>query len=341
MRGRVLRGRRTLGIGLALAALGVWGCSNDEPFGPLPPGLAQVTVTAYYDLDGNPGRGGGDTPAPGLRLQVVLPGSETAVASGTADGEGQIALVDIPVGTYQLRIDPTYLGDTLVVAQIDTARLTLQPGDVVSVEVGVTSPTVSVAQARDLGAGRRVWLEGLALNRRFSSIDGALHVLESTGSAMRVVLPAAGPGAAGDSVRVLGVTAGTGARRFLAEGFVSIVASDVRAVVPRSVTVDEARTAGGGALDALLLVISSGTVSDAIDIPFVGTQVTVTDGADEVTVTLLSQNGFGVPPEVGSEVEAVAGVLVPVAGSSDWQIVPRGPGDVSFLSPPDPVGLLR
>lgn len=335
----VMTGRRGWFTSGLILTVVLSACSKDEPFGPLPVGEAQVGVTAYFDLDGAPGFGGADQPAPGLRFEVVLPGSGTAVASGAADAMGQIALTEIPVGTYDFRVDPAYLGDSLFVSQIDTTRLTLVPGDVVSLQVGVTAPTLSMSEARSAPEGRRVWVRGLALNSRFSSIDGALHVRESTGEAMRVVFPSAVVGSPGDSVRVLGVTTGTGSRRFLTGGFVSVVANDVRPIVPLDVSLADANTAGGGALDARLVVVRTGTVTDAVTMPFVGQRVTVSDGTTDLTVMLLSQNGFDTPPQIGAPVQSLAGVLVPVAGSSVWQLVPRGFGDARFDPvPPVPAG---
>ncbi len=326
---------RTLVVTLVGLSSLAGGCTRDDPFGPLPGGLATVGVQAFLEYDGNPGFGGGDDPAPGLRFEVVLPGSSTAVATGVADATGQIVLEKIPIGTYDLRVDPAYLGDTLVVTQIDTTRVTLAPDMVFPIQVGVTPPTRSVSEARSLPEGRRVWITGMALNSRPSSVDGALHVLQEGDGAMRVVFPSAVPGAPGDSLRTLGSTVGSGSSRYLAGGWVAVLAQDVRPILPLQVSLDEARSAGGGAHDAKLVVVRTGVVSDTATVPFVGVHVTIADGPTTLTMLLRQQNGFGGAPPLGAPVNSVVGLLVPdPASPSTWRLVPRGQGDVSLGAPP-------
>jgi hypothetical protein len=324
------RGLVLLGL-VALAA-----CDREPSFSIGPDGIATVNVQAYLEYDGQRGFGGFDQPAEGLRFELVLPGSGTAVASGVADEDGVIQLEQIRTGTYDLRVDPDYLGDTLVMANIDTTRVTLSPSDVVTVQVGVTPPTRTMAEARTLPEGRRVWITGMALNSRGTSIDRAVHVLEEGFGAMRVVFPAATGGAPGDSVRVLGRTVGTGSRRYLSDGLLRVVASAVRLIRPLEVSVAEARTAGGGALDARLVIIQGGTVTDTVTIPFVGLRLTVGGAANGVHVLLPQQNGFGSPNIApGRPVVSITGLLVPEdAPAQTWQIVPRGGGDVEFGPPP-------
>lgn len=325
----------------AAAALGlvpfVASCDRDPAFGPESRAEGSVSATAYYEYDSVSGFGGPDRPATGLRFQVLLPGSGTAVAQGVADGEGRIVLGRVPVGTYDLRVDPAFLGDTLLVVRIDTTRVTLQPDQEFSISVAVTPPTYSLDELRQLPEGRRGWFTGMALNGRGSSIEGAVHVLEEGAGAIRAIFLAATSGSPGDSVRVLGRVSGTGVQRVLEESRLLVVAQSVRPILPLEVGFAEARSAGGGELAARFVVIRSGEVIDVATTPFVGQRVTVSNGTQPIDVFLPFANGFGAPVEVGSDAVSVAGLLIPdPANPGSWRIVPRGPGDARFIAPPPP-----
>lgn len=327
-----MRARALVLLGLATA---IAACDRDQPFGPVPTSEASITVGAFYDYDGQPGPTGTDQAAPGLRFQVTLPGSGTAVAEAVTDTTGVVTLDRIPVGTYDLRVDPAFLGDSLVLSEIDTTRVTLAPNDVLTVAVGVTPPSATIAEARGLPEGRRVWVEGLALNARGESVDRAIHLLAGDGSAIRVTFPAAVPGTAGDSLRVLGRTSGAGDGRFLTDGRVIVLADQVRAVLPLEVTAAQARTADDGVLDARFVVVQNATVTDTATVPFAGTLLTIDDGDATFRALLPTQNGFGQTVVPGTPVIGIAGLLVPdpdVGGT--WRMVPRGGGDVEFGQPP-------
>jgi hypothetical protein len=316
----------------ALTVLIAAACEDSPEFSVGLAGTGTILLQAFYDYDGQPGPGGADDVAPGLRFEVLLPGSNTTVASGVTDGAGLAALALIPTGTYELRVDPDYLTDTLELAWIDTTAVSFTPGDSVALRVGVTPPTRSIADARALPEGRRVWVEGMVLNSRANSIDGAVHMRASEGGALRARFPAATSGAPGDSARILGVAVGQGSRRYLGDGLLRVVASAVRPILPVVVSLADAPGAGGGALDAELVVIQEGTVTDAATIPFVGQVVTISAGGANLEVVFLEQNGLGgfmVVP--GMPVVSVSGVLVPDPNNlGRWQLVPRGGADIQL-----------
>lgn len=324
---------------VALAfALSASACNRDEPFGPGLESLASLSVQAYFEFDGNSGFGGGDAPAPGVPIQVVLRGTDTPVVEALADSLGDVDFPEIPVGTYDIRVNPAFLADSLVIAQVDSTRVTFGPGQARTFSVGLTPPTLTVEQVRALPLGRRVWITGMALNGRQASVDGAVHVLENGTSALRVNLPAASGGNLGDSVRALGTTAGTGAGRYLVNGRINVLAQSVRTLFPLEVGIAEARSAGGGAHAARLVVIRGGQVTDTASIPFVGLRVSIEDNGATINVLLPQQNGFGNPNlPAGTPVVSITGLLVQDPDASGaWRIVPRSGGDVSFGPPPPP-----
>ncbi|MEK9499425.1 hypothetical protein [Gaopeijia maritima] len=314
-----------------VGALALAGCDRDAPFGPLPPGEASVAVQAFYEYDRQAGFGGVDQRALGLRFQLTLPGSNTPVAEGAANEMGVVLLDRVPVGTYDLRVDPAFLGDSLVMTEIDTARVTLVPDDVLTLSVGVTPVSGTVAQARSLPEGRRLWVDGIALNGRGASFDQSIHVLGSDSSAVRVNLPTASPGSEGDSVRVLGRTVSNGATRYLADGLVVLVSEALRPVVAHEVEVAEVGDASGGSLDARLVVARDAVVADTLTVPFVGRRVTIQSGDDEFVALLRNQNGFDGPLVPGTPVVAIAGLLVPDPDTPGrWLMVPRSRNDALF-----------
>lgn len=326
---------RTVILGAGLALVAFVGCDTDAPFDPVPIGDATVVVQAFYDHDLQPGFGGADRRAEGLRFQVVLRGSETAVAEGVTDELGVATMEKIPVGTYDLRVDPTYLADSLVVTEIDTTRITLTAGSTFGVAVGVTPVSGTVAEARALAEGRRIWVEGIALNRRGASLDQSIHVLGSDSVAIRVVLPASSPGAEGDSVRVLGRAVSSGATRHLVDGVAIVTSEALWPVAPREVAVGEVADAAGGTLDAHLVVAHDAVVADTLTIPFVGRRVTITDGEESFVALLRIQNGFETAPVPGTPVAALAGLLTPDPDAPGrWLLVPRSRSDALFGSPP-------
>ena len=329
--------RRFLAGGAAALTVLVAGACEDAPeFGVGLQGRGTILLQAFYDYDGQQGASGADAAAPGLRFEVLLPGSNTAVASAVTNQSGLAELALIPTGSYALRVDPDYLADTLQLAWIDTTAVTFTPWDSVTVRVGVTPPTRSIADARTLPEGQRVWVEGMVLVSRGNSIDGSVHVRATGGGALRARFLAATGGAPGDSARILGVTVGQGARRDLDNALLSVLASAVRPILPVVVSVADARGAQAGALDADLVVIQEGVVTDVATIPFVGQEVTVSAGGASLEVVFLQQNGLGGAMVVpGTPVVSMTGVLVPDPNDlGRWQLVPRGQGDVQLGTPP-------
>jgi hypothetical protein len=177
----------------------------------------------------------------------------------------------------------------------------------------------------------------MVLNGRGSSVDGAVHIRGQDG-ALRVRFPAATGGAPGDSARVLGVTVGpSGARRFLGDGLLRVEASQVRPIRPVEVSLADASDARGGALDADLVIVREGVVTDTATVPFEGVEITVSAGVASLKVLLPEQNGFGFATVVpGTPVVSIAGLLLPDPSNLQrWQLVPRGQGDVQLGDPPD------
>lgn len=327
-------------VAVALA-LTLAGCQDtDAPFGPLPPGLAEVVVQGYYEYDLQAGFGGADQRAEGLRFQLVLPGSGTPVAEGVGDELGVVLMEKVPVGTYDLRVDPGYLADSLVVTDIDTTRVTLVPGSRETLSAGVTPVSGTLAEAREMPVGRRLWFDGVALNRRGSTPDQSVHVLGSDGAAVRVVLPAASSVSEGDSVRVLGRAVESGADRHLVDGVAIVVAAAEWPPVPVEVEVGEVSGARGGALDAQLVVVRDAVVTDTLTVPFVGRLITITgadaDGAEADFVALLRiQNGYQTAPIPGTPVLSLTGLLTPDPNAPGrWLLVPRSRNDDLFGQPP-------
>lgn len=96
--------------------------------------VAEVTGRVFHDLD----RDGKPGPAePGLRrVRVVLLRGDSVVDEALTDPLGQFAFLDLPSGTYTVRVDSTGLPEGYEPTMPESRDLEVAPGDVVRVEFG-------------------------------------------------------------------------------------------------------------------------------------------------------------------------------------------------------------
>lgn len=318
---------------LALLLLAACDSSSVDP----PPTLdttGSVVGTAYLDVDGSESLTGTDEPARGMRVRVRSPNSGLELASGTTGSNGEFLISDIPVGSIEVDVDPASLGDSLLAVPRDSAPLTLGAGDPLWVPLGVTFPQLSVAEAREAEEGTTIFTQGLVLNRLGFAPGGAIHV-ESDAAAIRVLVPANVSVSVfpGDSVRVLARPRTDLGQPALGDARIFPMAPDVRDAVPLGVTAIQARNAGGGELDADLVELTDGEVTEFRSV-VEGFLMTVTDASGAVDVRLRTEQGFfqgGVLE--GSPVVFVRGLLVhdPVNGA--WDLVPRTTQDIRLEFP--------
>ena len=110
------------------------------------------------------------------------------------------------VGNYRVVVDSTTVGDSAIVARVNTTDISVRPGDTLQVEVAISFPLLTVAEVLALPLGAKVFVNGIALNGRETFGDSTIHVADTSGT-LRAVRAGPGPIFPGDSIRIRGTVA--------------------------------------------------------------------------------------------------------------------------------------
>jgi uncharacterized repeat protein (TIGR01451 family) len=298
---------------------------------------------AFLDNNGNEILDGSDTTLEGLRILLTSGRNGAVVREVTTDADGAFVLGDIPVGAYELTLDPGTLGDTLLAAGGQGELVTIQRGDTSQVNFGVSYPVLTVEELRDYPSDRRVFTSGIALNPRVSFGDGLVHVQGEEAWVRATNVERANINA-GDSVRFLGRTAVDAGQPILTDVTPFVLINQAAVPIAVEVSTDEAADARGGELDAALVRVRNGEISDTATING-SFRFTLDDGTGPVEVFLrsfLQLNTSPIRPDTIIYAPQVAGLLVPVVnptGGVRWRILPRGGGDVALDTKLADIGL--
>jgi len=289
------------------------------------PGTGFVGGFVYLDADGSRSPGGPDVALPGVGVRLVVAGTIDTVSRATSDANGGFVFGALPVGRYTVVVpDAGIFGDSLLVTRIDTSAIALGVNDTSQVEVAVSYPAYTVAEARQRPIGEKFFVEGLALNNRPVFADTTVHLRDTTG-ALRITRASGPIAAAGDSIRFLGKAGARDGQPVLDEAQATIL-QIVSLPVPVRVTTAVAATADSARLDADLVRIVNGTINDTTTVN--GDYVaTVDDGSGAVLVVFDQDAGLTQSPYVPTVVIDATGVLVP-DGLGRWVIKPRANTDV-------------
>lgn len=324
--GRLLRLGAILGSVLGGAVLAA-ACPNAGESRVLSvPGTGFVAGVVYLDVDGNRQPGFTDNGLQNVRVRLVVAGTRDTVARTASDASGGFVLGNVPAGSYTVVVPgEAIFGDTISVVRIDTADVSLGPNDTVRVQVAVSYPTVTVAQARELPLGTKVFIEGVALNSLPTFGDTTVHIVDTTG-ALRVTNVRGPVVALGDSVRFLGKMAARDGQPVL-DGAQATVLVAGPGRPAETVTTALAATADGGRLDAALVKILNGTIGTDTATVNGDYVLSVDDGSGAVTVVFdkdasLTRTGYA----PGKVIDAT-GVLVP-DGTGSWRLKPRSNTDL-------------
>ena len=326
---RTLLGR----IAIFLTTAVTYGCANageDRVLGIEATGT--VTGVVYFDANATRQLEDEDELFDGVRIGLVVAGSGDTVAFATSRDGGVFNIAGVAVGDYRVAVDTTTVGDSAFVASVDPANITVRPADTVSIEVAISFPLVTVAEALALPIGTNVFVDGIALNARETFGDSTIHVADTSG-ALRAIR--AGPSAVfpGDSIRLRGTMATRDGRVVLnLDRRAPSVLAIAELPAPDTVTTAVAGAAGAGVLDAGFVRIDSARITDTTTAAgdFV---VTVNDGSGPLAV-LFDQDVAFIPEQFlvpGADL-AVSGLLV-VAGPGVWQLKPRSDADVDVTVP--------
>lgn len=322
---------------LALAAL--LGCPNageDRLLTIGVPGIVRGFVV--FDQNGNLQPDAQDSAFAGFRIKLVTENARDSIAAAVTDVNGVFRMDPVPSGTYLVVIDSARLSDTAVVARWDSARVTVKPADSVQVEITIGYPHVRILDARTtIPFGRRVFVDGIALNALNTFSDTTLH-LQDVSAAIRMTRVRPAAFAASDSIRVRGTTSQRDGQRTLNDVTVFPINSSF---FPPAANLSTAQAASAvtGARDAQLVRVVSATVSDTDTLPGqLGLVLTVSDtlipsGALEVLLDGAVGPGFRPPFDPayipGNRFDIV-GVLVPTGAAGVWRLKPRSSQDLTL-----------
>lgn len=301
---------------------------NDLGFNVSP--TSAVTVGVYLDRDGSrtptvPL----DTLFPNARVALLAFGSGDTLRTTLSSQAGIARFEGVPVGQYRVTVVPSSIGDSIEVAAVDSAVIRLVAADTNTfVLVRLGYPEVSIREARQLPPDRRVFIRGVILAGVQSFRDTTSHVADSSGQIRltRVVLLGGLLGNnPGDSVSVLGHTSSRAGQPTLDNAGVARFATRP-APIPLAVSTATAASASGGLLDAALVQITGGIISDTATIA-PDFRITVSDGSGPLQIII--DGNLPIPRSIfppGASM-IVRGVLVPT-GFGTWTLKPRGGGDI-------------
>jgi hypothetical protein len=297
------------------------------------PAAETGTIEALISLD----RDGSRTPtfpldtlSPNARVALLRKGTGDTVLTAVSGANGIARFSAVPLGEYQIAIAAASLGDSILVAQIDSANVRLETlPDTLRVTVARLSyPEVSLREVRNLPLNRRVFVRGVILVGVQAFRDTTSHLADSSGAMRltRVTLRGGLVGnSPGDSVSVLGLTSTRAGQPTL--DLASIARFATRPPpIPLQSSTGTAATAANGVLDANFVQITGATITDTVtNVP--DFSATVTDGSGALVVVLDGNINFVRSAFRPGRALNVRGVLVP-NGFGGWTLKPRDPSDV-------------
>lgn len=292
-----------------------------------------VAGLVWADRNANESRDGGDAPVENARVVVRRTATGPAVASAETESTGEFVVRDVPVGDYTVTVDPASVGDSLEVLFIDSTHVRVIAADTPLVEIALTNPMYTLAEARDLPEDTRIRVEAVLLNRWSTFGDSTLHLRDATG-ALRVVrfLPNSSL-TEGDSVRFLGTITTRAGQVVLKETLGIRLSTGSQS--PDPVLVATADASDAGPLDAELVRITAAVIQDTTRTAGEFT-IVADDGSGPVSIVLDRNNasfdeGFRASAAPGAIIDAT-GLLVPLdPAGAIWLLKPRAPDDVNIL----------
>jgi len=196
-------------------------------------------------------------------------------------------------------------------------------------------PTISIAAARALTAGRTAVVVGVALNSSGTFADTTVFLADTSGAIQLTRLRTAV--AAGDSVRVRATAATRNGEPALDGGTTTALG---RGNVPTAATLRTAvaATAAGGSRDAQLVIVDGAIISDTTRTPtsFI---LTVSDSSGPLQVQLDRSADAAFQPAnlpadfVPGDKFNLLGVLAPT-GTGTWRLRPRSAADLTEIPLP-------
>ena len=303
-------------------------------------GAGEIVVGTFLDRDGSLSQSAADTVLAGVRVALLTATGSDTLRIATSQADGIARFTEVPVGSYRVRVDREALPDSLPVVVGDTGilRILARPdsaGAARTVRIGFRE--VTIAEARALAPGQRVFIRGVVLATLQSFRDSSTH-LASGQTFIRVLGATHRPGRTGnnlgDSVIVLGTTGTNAGQPVLRGGLVGTVTERL-APIPQPISLAEAITANNGTLDAALVELPIATITDTATVT-PDFRVRMAIGEDTITVLLDQLLNVQRANFIPGRLLTARGVLVP-NGDGTWFLKPRpANGELQITQPPPP-----
>jgi hypothetical protein len=287
-----------------------------------------VDGLVYFDANGSREPDASDPPVALVGVRLLVGGTTDTLVRTLSDQAGLFTMPAVPVGIYEVVVDPVTIPDSLQLVEIDPNFLLSSNDDTASSFIALSFPIVGIGEARQLPGGERVFVEGIALNAQTTFGDQTVHVAGGT-AAIRVLRVGEPNVFAGDSVRVLGTTSSLDGQPTLTNATVFRVS--ITAVPPPvRVTTSIAASAAASGLDAALVQVVDVTIADTATVAD-GFLLSVDDGSGTLAVLLDKDAPFLDPTAfVPGLVIDATGLLVPTPGIPDtWGLKPRSDVDLT------------
>lgn len=282
----------------------------------------------FIDRNGNGTFDPTDTPVPGVRVSAMPRAGGTAVASATTNATGAYTLTQLPVGSYRLVVDATTLGDTLRVVRFDTADITVASHDTIRTVIAMGFPAATAAGARALALGRRVEVDGVALNGWGTYGDSTISIVDASG-AIRATRMQAANVQTGDSVAVVGTVALVHGQPALDAATATVLATSRTLPPPVKLTSTVAASASGGRYDAFMVHVDSALILSGQFLPNGDVDFSVDDGSGVLDVVLAAKGSFtNMLAYTPGALLSITGVLTPAASGGKWVLRPRSDADL-------------
>lgn len=303
-------------------------------------GTGEVRGVAYIDRDAD-GRLGQltDASAAGVHAALLLESTGDTVARATTGPDGVFAMNRVPIGRYRLVATRGALGDSVAVLQIDSAVFSLAQDDTARREIRLGYPALSVAQVRVTPLGRRIVLDGVALNGWSTFGDSTVHVRDATG-AIRAVRTPQSAVQAGDSIRVLGTVGVNDGHPVIADAALRVLTAAVGLPAVDSVSTAAAASALNGTRSDGHVRIAGAVIQDTARVAG-NLIIGVDDGSGRLEVVLDANVSFNAGPYVPGGTFAGRGVLVPAPGGATWRLKPRDRDEATISFPTVPIADAR
>lgn len=288
-----------------------------------------VDGLVYVDVDGNRLPDATDPPLRLVGVRLLAFGTPDTISGALSDLSGVFVMPAVPVGLFEMVVDPATVPDSLQVVDIEPSEFLVEDSATVTALVTVSFPIVTVEEARQLPLGEKVFVEGIALNDLQTFGDQTLHI-RGDSLAIRVTEVSTATIFPGDSLRLRGTISALDGQPTmdLARPFLLSITPPP---TPIQVTSAEAAVADGGRLDADLIQVMDATISLAARVTD-GLLLNVDDGSGSLDVLLDDDVGFTNPDSIyvaGTVIDAT-GLLVPAPSTpGTWQLKPRSDADLT------------